>query len=65
MTHTDRMGLALLAGGVGLALVNVTTWALGLDVGSVRPALSGALMAAGLVALAVGVVRGLRQPDEE
>ena len=65
MTRTDRIGLALLAGGVGLALVNVVTWALGVDVGGVRPALSGALMAAGLVALAVGVVRGLRQSGEE
>ena len=65
MTRLDRMGLALLAGGVGLALVNVVTWALGLAVGGVRPALSGALMAAGLVALAVGVVRGMRAGDGE
>ena len=60
MNRLDRLGLSLLAGGAGLALVNVVTWALGLAVGEVRPALSGALMAAGLVALAVGVVRGMR-----
>ena len=64
MTRIDRIGLALLAGGVGLALVNVTTWALGLDVGSMRPALSGVLMAAGLVTLAIGVVQGLRKDEE-
>ena len=65
VTRTDRIGLALLAGGVGLALVNLVTWALGLSVGGVRPALSGALMAAGLVALAVGVVRGMRTDEDE
>lgn len=65
MTQLDRIGLALMAGGVGLALVNVVTWALGLNVGGVRPALSGALMAAGLVALAVGVVQGMRTDKDE
>ena len=54
-----------MAGGVGLALVNVVTWALGLNVGGVRPALSGTLMAAGLVALAVGVVQGMRTDKDE
>lgn len=61
MTRTDRLGLMLLAGGIGLGLVNVLSWALGRGAGAWRPALSGALMAAGLVVLAVGVVRGLRK----
>lgn len=60
MTRLDRLGLSLLAGGAGLALVNVVTWAVGGGVGALRPALSGVLMAAGIGALAVGVVRGLR-----
>lgn len=64
MGRLDRLGLALLAGGIGLGLVNLVTWALGRGAGGWRPALSGALMAAGLVVLAVGVVRGLRQPGE-
>jgi hypothetical protein len=64
MSHLDRLGLALLAGGIGLALVNVATWALGRGMGEWRPALSGVLMAAGLAVLAVGVVRGLRQRGE-
>lgn len=63
MTRLDRIGLSLLAGGIGLGLVNVLTWALGRGAGAWRPALSGALMAAGLVALAVGVIRGLRQDE--
>lgn len=59
----DRLGLTLLAGGVGLALVNLTTWALGLGASGWRPALSGVLMVAGLTVLAVGVVRGMRDDD--
>jgi len=65
MTHLDRLGLALLAGGIGLALVNVVTWVIGGGVSGWRPPLSGALMAAGLVVLAVGVVQGLREDAEE
>ena len=63
MTRTDRIGLALLAGGVGLALVNLATWALGLGAGGWRPALSGLLMVAGLTVLAVGVVRAHRADE--
>lgn len=63
MTRLDRVGLSLLAGGIGLSLVNVVTWALGRGVGALRPALAGGLMAVGLVALAVGVLRGLRESE--
>ena len=63
MTRRERLGLTLLAGGVGLALVNVVTWALGRGVGGLRPAISGVLMAAGLLVLAAEVVRGMRTPD--
>ena len=65
MTRLDRLGLTLLAGGVGLALVNVVTWALGRGVGGLRPALSGVLMAVGLAVLAVGMVRQMRADREE
>ncbi|MGB3542975.1 hypothetical protein [Rubrivirga sp.] len=65
MTRLDRLGLSLLAGGVGLALLNVVTWTVGWDVGSARPALSGALMAAGLVALAVGMIQQMRAERDE
>ena len=64
MSALDRLGLALLAGGAGLALANVATWALGWGAGGWRPALSGVLLVAGLAALAVGVVRGMRVPEE-
>lgn len=60
MTRRERLGLAALAGGVGLALTNVLAWALGRGVGAWRPALSGLLMAAGLALLAVEVVRARR-----
>ena len=63
MTRRERLGPTLLAGGAGLALVNVVTWALGRGAGGLRPALSGALMAAGLLLLAVEVVRGMRTPE--
>ncbi len=64
MTRLDRLGLTLLAGGIGLGVVNVVTWALGRGMGAWRPPLSGVLMAAGLGLLAVGVMRGLRQRGE-
>ena len=64
MSALDRLGLALLAGGAGLALANVATWALGWGAGGWRPALSGVLLVAGLAALAVGVVQGMRVPEE-
>ena len=60
MTHRERLGLAVLAGGVGLALTNVVSWALGRGVGAWRPALSGLLMVVGLAVLAVEVVRARR-----
>ena len=60
MTRTERLGLAVLAGGVGLALTNVVSWALGRGVGAWRPALSGLLMVVGLALLAVEVVRARR-----
>ena len=61
MTRLDRIGLTLLAGGIGLGVVNLVTWALGRGMGEWRPPLSGALMAGGLVLLAVGVMRGIRE----
>lgn len=61
MTHRERLGLSVLAGGVGLALLNVVAWALGRGVGPWRPALSGVLMVAGLAVLAVEVVRARRE----
>ena len=60
MTRRERLGLAVLAGGVGLALTNVVSWALGRGVGAWRPALSGLLMVVGLALLAVEVVRARR-----
>ena len=63
MTALDRFGLALLAGGAGLGLANVVTWALGMGAGAWRPSLSGVLLLAGLSVLAVGVVRGMRAPE--
>ena len=63
MTPRDRLGLTLLAGGIAVGLANLATWALGRGAGAWMPALSGLLMAAGLAALAVGVVRGLRSDD--
>ena len=60
MTRRERLGLAVLAGGVGLALTNVVSWALGRGVGAWRPALSGVLMVVGLALLAVEVVRARR-----
>lgn len=64
MTRRDRLGLTLLAGGIGLGVANLAMWALGVGVGSWLPPLSGVLMAGGLVLLAVGVMRGLRAPEE-
>jgi hypothetical protein len=64
VTRLDRLGLTLLAGGIGLGVVNVVTWALGRGMGTWRPPLSGVLMAAGLVLLSVGVMRGIRQRQE-
>ena len=61
MTRRERLGLAVLAGGVGLALTNVVSWALGRGVGAWRPALSGLLMVVGLALLAVEVVRARRE----
>ena len=60
MTRRERLGLAVLAGGVGLALTNVVTWALGRGVGAWRPALSGVLMVVGLALLATEIVRARR-----
>ena len=64
MTRLDRLGLALLAGGIGLGVANLALWAMVGARGGWRPALSGVLMVAGLAVLAVGVVRELRQSDE-
>ncbi len=64
MEPRDRTGLMLLAGGVGLALLNLLGAALGWAVAPWRPALSGVLMAAGLALLAVGVMARMREPDE-
>ena len=64
MAPRERLGLTLLAGGIGLALLNVVTWGLGRGAGAWRPAASGALMAAGLALLAVELVHGLRQRGE-
>ncbi len=61
MTRRERIGLGLLAGGIGLALANVVMWALGRGASAWRPALSGVLMAVGLAVLAVEVVRGRRE----
>lgn len=60
MTRRERLGLAVLAGGVGLALTNLVMWALGRGVGAWRPALSGVLMVVGLAVLAAEVVRARR-----
>ena len=60
MTPLDRLGLTLLAGGIGLGLANLVTWWIGLGAGAWRPAVSGVLLLAGLAALAVGVVRQSR-----
>ncbi|MEL7363219.1 MAG: hypothetical protein AAFN13_14185 [Bacteroidota bacterium] len=65
MSRLDRLGLALLAGGLGLAAVNLLSWWMGLGVGAWRPPLSGMLMVAGLALLAVGVIRGLRERAED
>ena len=65
MSGLDRLGLALLAGGIGLGVTNLVAWALGRGLGPWSAPLSGVLMAAGLAVLAVGVVRGLRQPDDD
>ena len=64
MTTRERLGLALLAGGIGLAVANVVTWALGRGAGAWRPALSGVLMAVGLAVLGVEVLRSMRQGGE-
>ncbi len=64
MTRRDRLGLTLLAGGIGLGVANLAMWALGVTVALGLPALSGVLMAGGLVLLAVGVMRGIRSPEE-
>ena len=60
MTRRERLGLAFLAGGIGLALANVALWALGRGASAWRPPLSGVLMAVGLVLLAVEVIRARR-----
>jgi len=64
MTRRERLGLTLLAGGAGLALVNVAMWAMGRGAGDWRPVLSGVLMAVGLALLALEVARGVRQRGE-
>ncbi len=64
MTRRERLGLTLLAGGIGLALVNVVTWMLGRGIGGWRPVLSGVLMVGGLAFLAGEAIRGSRQPGE-
>ncbi|WP_412062820.1 hypothetical protein [Rubrivirga sp. IMCC45206] len=64
MNPLDRTGLTLLAGGAGLALLNLVGAALGWTVGPLRPALSGVLMAAGLALLAVGVLARMREPED-
>ncbi|WP_420454853.1 hypothetical protein [Rubrivirga sp.] len=64
MTRLDRLGLTLLAGGIGLGVANLAMWALGVGVGARLAPLSGVLMAAGLVLLAVGVMKELRTPEE-
>lgn len=64
MTRLDRIGLALLAGGIGLGVANLVLWFAFGRAGGWRAPLSGALMAAGLVVLAVGVVRGFRQSED-
>ncbi len=60
MTRRERLGLAFLAGGIGLALANVVLWALGRGGSAWRPPLSGVLMAIGLALLAVEVLRARR-----
>ena len=63
MTRRERIGLGLLAGGIGLALANVAMWALGRGASAWRAPLSGVLMAIGLAVLAVEVVRARRGGD--
>lgn len=65
MTRLDRLGLALLAGGLGLAVVNLLMWWVGRSVSVWQAPLSGVLMAGGLVLLAVNVMKGIREDAEE
>ena len=60
MTRLDRAGLALLAGGIGLSLANLTLAALGRPLAFWRAALAGLLLTAGVAALAVVYLRGRR-----
>ena len=65
MTRIDRLGLALLAGGLGLAVVNLLMWWVGWSVSLWQAPLSGVLMAGGLVLLAVNVMKGIREDAVE
>lgn len=64
MPRRERLGLTFLAGGVGLAIVNLLSWLSGLSIGTWRPATSGILMATGIALLAIEVIRATRQPNE-
>lgn len=57
MTPSDRRGLALLAGGLGLSAANLVLAALGRPLATWRLALAGAFLVAGLAVLAVRIVR--------
>lgn len=57
MTRLDRAGLALLAGGIGLSLANLTLAAIGRPLALWRTAVAGILLAAGIAVLAVSRLR--------
>jgi hypothetical protein len=57
MTRLDRAGLALLAGGIGLSLANLTLFALGRPLTFWRTALAGLLLTTGVAVLAVSRLR--------